>query len=57
MNAVVNILPRGDARFARISKTRHGDNDRRVIDALDAAAMVHVVAAAKREAHVGWRGL
>lgn len=46
MNAVVNILPRGDARFARISKTRHGDNDRRVIDALDAAAMVHVVAQA-----------
>jgi phage terminase large subunit-like protein len=44
LNAVVNILPRGDARFARISKTRHGDNDRRVIDALDAAAMVHVVA-------------
>lgn len=46
LNAVVNVLPRGDARFARISKDRHGDNERRVIDALDAAAMVLTVATA-----------
>jgi phage terminase large subunit-like protein len=43
LNAVVQVLPRGDARFARISRTRQGGNqDSRVIDALDAAAMVHV---------------
>jgi phage terminase large subunit-like protein len=45
LNAVVQVMPRGDARFARISRSRQGGNqDARVIDALDAAAMVHVVA-------------
>lgn len=47
LNAIIQVMPRGDARFARISRTRQGGNqDSRVIDALDAAAMVHVVATA-----------
>jgi len=51
MNAVVQVLPRGDARFARVSKTRQGGNqDMRVIDALDAAAMVHVAATSAQPA-------
>ena len=45
LNAVIQIMPRGDARFARVSRTRQGGNqDSRVIDALDAAAMAHFVA-------------
>lgn len=41
-NAVARVLPFGDARFDRPSQTRQGgDQDRRVIDALIAAAMVH----------------
>jgi hypothetical protein len=47
LNAIIQVMPRGDARFARISRTRQGGNqDSRVIDALDAAAMVHVIATA-----------
>jgi phage terminase large subunit-like protein len=47
MNAVLQILPKGDARFARASQSRAaGAQDSRVIDALDAAAMAHVVAVA-----------
>jgi phage terminase large subunit-like protein len=47
MNAVLQILPKGDARFARTSQSRAGGmQDSRVIDALDAAAMANVVAAA-----------
>jgi len=46
LNAVARVLPQGDARFDRPSQTRQGgDQDRRVIDALTAAAMVHSVAA------------
>ena len=47
LNAVARVLPYGDARFDRPSRTRQGgDQDRRVIDALTAAAMVHSAAAA-----------
>jgi hypothetical protein len=36
------LLPDGGARFDRVSQTRQGGNqDARVIDALEAAAMVH----------------
>ena len=46
-NAVARLLPGGDARFDRPSTSRQGgDQDRRVIDALSAAAMVHSWAAA-----------
>ncbi len=46
LNAVARVLPQGDARFDRPSQTRQGgDQERRVIDALQAAAMVHAVAA------------
>lgn len=46
MNAVARVLPLGDARFDRPSRTRQGgQQDDRVIDALVAAAMVHSVAA------------
>ncbi len=50
LNAIIQIMPRGDARFARISRTRQGGSqDSRVIDALDAAAMAHVIATAAAE--------
>lgn len=43
-NAVVRLLPGGDARFDRPARNRRGgDQDDRVVDALDAAAMVHSV--------------
>ena len=46
LNAVARILPYGDARFDRPSQTRQSsEQDRRVIDALSAASMVHAVAA------------
>jgi hypothetical protein len=46
LNAVARVLPYGDARFDRPHQTRHGpEQDRRVIDAVIAAAMVHSVAA------------
>ena len=46
LNAVARILPQGDARFDRPSQTRQSsEQDRRVIDALTAAAMVHSFAA------------
>ena len=49
LNAVSRILPLGDAKFERPSQTRMGgDQDRRVIDALTAAAMVHAVAATNK---------
>ena len=42
LNAVARILPRGDARFDRPAQTRvSSEQDRRVIDALTAAAMVN----------------
>jgi hypothetical protein len=48
LNAVTHIMPFGDARFGRVSQTRQGgDQDRRVVDALTAASMVHAVAAAE----------
>jgi phage terminase large subunit-like protein len=47
LNAVSRILPRGDAVFARPAEARRAQGqDRRVIDALVAAAMVHSVAVA-----------
>jgi phage terminase large subunit-like protein len=50
LNAIARILPHGDARFDRPSQTRQsGEQDRRVIDALIAAAMVHSVAAVQPE--------
>ena len=42
LNAVAKVLPFGDTKFERPSQTRLGsEQDRRVIDALVAAAMVH----------------
>lgn len=42
LNAIARMLPQGDARFDRPSQTRRSaEQDRRVIDALTAAAMVH----------------
>jgi phage terminase large subunit-like protein len=47
LNAVARMLPRGDAMFERPSQSRAGgDQDRRVIDALVAASMVHSAASA-----------
>jgi phage terminase large subunit-like protein len=46
LNAIARVLPQGDARFERPVQTRNSsEQDRRVIDALVAAAMVHCVAA------------
>jgi phage terminase large subunit-like protein len=51
LNAIARVLPHGDARFDRPSQTRQGgDQERRVIDALIAAAMVNTVAATEPEA-------
>lgn len=45
LNAIARVMPLGDARFDRVSNTRQGgDQERRVIDALTAAAMVHSAA-------------
>jgi phage terminase large subunit-like protein len=45
LNAVARVLPRGDAVFDRPSQSRLGaEQDRRVIDALVAAAMVNAYA-------------
>jgi len=42
LNAIAHVLPFGDTRFERPSQSRLGaEQDRRVIDALTAAAMVH----------------
>jgi phage terminase large subunit-like protein len=42
LNAVAKVLPRGDTIFERPAKSKPGtDNSLRVVDALDAAAMVH----------------
>lgn len=47
LNAITRLLPAGGARFARPSQTRQGgDQEARVIDALDAASMVHSAAVA-----------
>lgn len=47
LNAIARVLPGGDSRFDRPSRRRHGaGQDRRVIDALTAAAMVHTTASA-----------
>ncbi len=44
LNAVAKVLPGGDARFDRVATNRRSpDQNRRVIDALTAAAMVHSV--------------
>jgi hypothetical protein len=59
LNAVARVLPHGDARFDRPSATRNSsDQDRRVIDALTAAAMVHSLASAQapeKEPLLAWR--
>ncbi len=45
LNAIARILPFGDARFDRPSQTRmSAEQERRVIDALTAASMVHTFA-------------
>jgi phage terminase large subunit-like protein len=50
LNAIAKVLPFGDTRFERSSQSRLGpEQERRVIDALTAAAMVHEVAAASPE--------
>jgi phage terminase large subunit-like protein len=47
LNAIAKVLPFGDARFDRPSQSRTGpEQERRVIDALIAAAMVHAQATA-----------
>lgn len=60
LNAIARILPQGDTRFDRPARRRHGaGQDRRVIDALTAASMVHSTAAAgsvePAEVMVSWR--
>ena len=46
LNAIARMTPSGKARFDRHSQTRQGgDQERRVIDALSAAAMVHATVA------------
>lgn len=46
LHAIARVMPDGRARFDRPSQTRQGgDQDRRVIDALSAANMVHGVLA------------
>jgi phage terminase large subunit-like protein len=61
LNAVSRILPRGDAVFERPHRSRASAlQDRRVVDALDAAAMVHSVAVGQYQADEkssGWRGM
>ncbi len=55
LNAVARVLPFGDARFDRPSQTRQGgEQERRVIDALTAAAMVHAVAAVGQPTSYLW---
>ncbi len=45
LNAIARVLPFGDARFDRPSQSRLGqEQERRVVDALTAAAMVHAQA-------------
>ena len=50
LNAVARILPMGDTRFDRPSAVRmSADQERRVIDALTAASMVHSLAAIRAD--------
>jgi hypothetical protein len=50
-NAIARVLPHGDARFDRPAQTRiSAEQERRVIDALTAAAMVHSQAVGGAEA-------
>ncbi len=44
LNAIARTLPLGDTRFDRPVQSRLADQERRVIDALTAAAMVHATA-------------
>lgn len=50
LNAVARIQRGGDAIFERPSQSRSAEQDRRVIDALKAAAMVHRVASITKPA-------
>jgi hypothetical protein len=54
LNAVARVLPQGDARFERPTQSRKSveQQDRRVIDALVAAAMVHSVCASNSNDYV-----
>jgi phage terminase large subunit-like protein len=53
LNAVAKLLPGGQARFDRPVQSRGGDQqDRRVIDALIAASMVHSVAVDERDVSI-----
>ena len=60
LNAIARVLPFGDARFDRSSQSRMGpEQERRVIDALTAASMVHATAVTipvepVREAMFAW---
>jgi phage terminase large subunit-like protein len=49
LNGVARVLPFGDARFERPASGRLANQDRRVIDALTAAAMVNSVAGVAEE--------
>jgi phage terminase large subunit-like protein len=61
LRAIARVLPQGDARFDRPSQSRMGqEQERRTIDALTAAAMVHALAASPpaetwQEPLVAWR--
>lgn len=52
LNAVIKVMPRGDSVFERPHRSRSDSqlNAQRVVDALDAAAMVHSVRLATLEA-------
>jgi phage terminase large subunit-like protein len=55
LNAIARVLPYGDARFDRPSQTRKSsEQDRRVIDALSAAAGVHSEAVASSIPETDW---
>lgn len=51
LNAIARVLPFGDTRFDRPAPGRNFDQERRVIDALTAASMVHSFAV--RQAQTG----
>lgn len=56
LNAVARALPNGKARFDREKPNRKSeDQDRRVIDALTAAAMVHSELAGPSDTWYGWK--
>ncbi len=58
LNALGRMLPQGDTRFERPVQSRNAaEQDRRVIDALVAAAMVHSVATTNQDSVYKERGM